>query len=93
VRLSPELDATLDMITSEGRGVVLYMRRGHERRGLLHTPPTCGLQNDNVGNHDLGMVSDTGDYGIDAQILAIWVSPRCCQQNAPLLSTTSGLAV
>jgi 3,4-dihydroxy 2-butanone 4-phosphate synthase/GTP cyclohydrolase II len=91
----PELDATLDMITSEGRGVVLYMRRGHERRGR-----GCYTHDRRADFRTITLATMTSECSPTQVITAstriyspIWVSPRCCQQNAPLLSTTSGLAV
>lgn len=71
----PQLDASLERVQAEGRGVVLYLR-GHEGRGigLLSKLRAYELQehgHDTLdANLELGLPADARDYGAAGQMLA-----------------------
>ena len=69
----PQLDAAMEQIEKEGKGVIVYMNQEGRGIGLMNKLKAYKLQEEGMdtveANIELGFKGDQRDYGIGAQIL------------------------
>jgi 3,4-dihydroxy 2-butanone 4-phosphate synthase/GTP cyclohydrolase II len=88
----PQLEKAMQMIESEGKGVIVYMNQEGRGIGLINKLKAYKLQEEGMdtieANIELGFKSDERDYGIGAQILRnLGVSKMKLMSNNPTKRT------
>jgi len=84
----PQLDAAMETIEKEGKGVIVYMNQEGRGIGLMNKLKAYKLQEEGMdtveANLELGFKGDQRDYGIGAQILRdLKVSKMRLMSNNP----------
>lgn len=88
----PQLEKAMEMIETEGKGVIVYMNQEGRGIGLINKLKAYKLQEEGMdtieANIELGFKSDERDYGIGAQILRdLGVSKMKLMSNNPTKRT------
>jgi 3,4-dihydroxy 2-butanone 4-phosphate synthase/GTP cyclohydrolase II len=69
----PQLDKAMEMVESEGKGVVIYLSQEGRGIGLLNKIKSYKLQEEGMdtyeANLELGFTEDERDYGVGASIM------------------------
>ena len=95
----PQLDAAMEAIAGEGRGVIVYLRQEGRGIGLLNKIRAYALQDEGADTVDanlrLGLPADARDFGIGAQMLHLLGAQqlRIMTNNPRKLHSLSGFGL